>query len=48
MCDLKNRFSGISQITELTPEIVKEFIKEIRVFSKDKIEVVLNYQDNLS
>jgi DNA invertase Pin-like site-specific DNA recombinase len=39
------RFSKQSGITELTRSIVEEFVKEIKVFAADRIEIVFNYAD---
>jgi hypothetical protein len=32
-------------ITELTKDVVDEFIKEIRVYSPERIEIIFNYAD---
>jgi hypothetical protein len=39
------RFSKQVGITELTKDVVDEFIKEIRVYSPERIEVIFNYAD---
>lgn len=39
------RFSRYAGLNELTREIIMEFIKEIKIFSQDKIEIVFSYGD---
>jgi sugar-specific transcriptional regulator TrmB len=42
------RYAGQIGITELTQTMVDEFVKEIRVYTPDRIEVVLNYADEFA
>ncbi len=39
------RYSKFSNIQSLTREMVNELVKEIRVYSPDRIEIVMNYAD---
>lgn len=39
------RFSKQAGITELTKDVVDEFIKEVRVYSPERIEVIFSYAD---
>jgi len=43
--EFEDRFSRQVGITELTYEVVQEFIKVVKVYTPDRIEVVFNYAD---
>jgi hypothetical protein len=39
------RFGKLTNIQSLTAELIKELVKEIRVYTPDRIEIVMNYAD---